>query len=162
MKVSIGLAVRTLVRGIALFGLWMVFVDNVHQPEIVTGAVVAAAMALVGTLVAESRREPARVSLAMLRYAYRPFVLLITDTARVVAALALCLWNRRTASGRFRAVRYRAAGEDPESRARRILTEWSASLPANRYVIGIDPEARYALVHEMRPSPGPLDPLELG
>lgn len=152
---------RTLARGVALFGLWMVFVDNAHQPEMVTGAVVAAAAAILGTLVAVARREPSRLSLSMFRHVYRPLLLLVSDTVRVFGALVRQLSGHAT-TGRFRAVRYRAVDDDPDSRARRILTEWGASLAANRYVVGIDPEGGYLLVHELVPSSGPLDPLELG
>lgn len=149
-------------RWLLLFGLWMVLVDNKHQPEIVTGAVSAAAAALLGTLVAAERGETARVSSAMLRRAYRPFLLLITDSARVVRALAQRVLQGREVQGRFRAVRYRATEQSADARARRILTEWSASLGPNRYAIGIDPEAGYLLIHELVEAAGPLDPLELG
>jgi hypothetical protein len=88
-------------------------------------------------------------------------LLLGTDTARVTWALAGQLVGRR-AHGRLRAVRYAATARTPEDSARRILTEWSTSLAANRYAIGIDLERGYLLVHELVPSDGPLDPLELG
>lgn len=152
---------RTFARSLALFGLWMVFVDNLHQAEIVTGLVVAAAGGLLWSGVQGARGEQARLSPAMLRHVHRPFVLLVTDTGRLALALTRRLAGR-PAGGRFRAVRYRATHPDREDRARRILTEWSASLAANRYVIGIDPEAGYLLVHELVRSTGPLDPLELG
>lgn len=152
---------RTLARGVALFGLWMVFVDNLHQPEIVTGLVVAGAGGLLWTVVQASSREPARVSLRMFRHIHRPLVLLFTDTGRVAGALARRLLGQPV-SGEFRAVRYRATHPDREERARRILTEWSTSVAANRYAIGVEPDAGYLLVHELVHAPGPLDPLELG
>lgn len=153
---------HALVWGISLFGLWMVFVDNTHEAELVTGAVVAGAAALLDTLILAARRQPVRVSSAMLRYAYRPWLLLISDTVKIIAALGQTLAGGGPVHGRFRAVRYEAVADNADCRARRILTEWGASLGANRYVIGIDAEARYLLVHELTESSRPLDPMELG
>jgi hypothetical protein len=77
-------------------------------------------------------------------------------------ALFARLALRQPVSGHFRAARYNAVSDDPEKVARRILTEWSASAGANRYAIGIDPDQRLLLIHELVRSSGPLDPLELG
>lgn len=99
---------------------------------------------------------------AMLRHLYRPIKLLVTDSVRVTwVLLAHCLL-RRPSSGHFRVARYRAVADESGDVARRILSEWSASLGANRYVIGIDAEHGVLLVHELVWSSGPLDPLELG
>ena len=98
----------------------------------------------------------------MLRHAYRPFVLLVTDTLRVTAALVRHLVLRRPVDGRLRAVRYRAVGDSADEVTRRVLSEWTPSLAANRYAVGIDVERGYMLVHQLVDSPGPLDPLELG
>src|SRR5579862_3792430 len=136
-------ACRTVGRGIALFALWMVLVDSSSEPEVLTGLVVAVAGAVLGTLVSSARGEPARMSPAMLRRIHRPFLLLLTDTARVTWALVARAVLRRRVEGRLRAVRYRATAQTPDARARRILTEWGASLAANRYAIGIDPDNRY-------------------
>lgn len=162
MSLWVRRAGRTIARGIALFGLWMVLVDTRYEPEVVTGVVVAAAGAVIGTVVTAARGEPARVSPTMLRRIYRPFVLVFTDTARVIWALVATLVFRRRIQGRLRAVRYGATAPTAEDRARRILTEWGASLAANRYAVGIDPEVRYLLIHELVETSGPLDPLDLG
>lgn len=162
MSLWVSRAARTVVRAVALFGLWMVLVDTSSQPEVVTGVVVAAAGAILGTLVTAARDEPARVSPGMLLRIYRPFVLLFTDSARVTWALAVSVVRRRRVEGRFRAVRYRATAQTSDARARRIFTEWGASLAPNRYAIGVDPDGRYLLIHELVEASGPLDPLELG
>lgn len=162
MSLWLARGLRTIARGLALFGLWMVFVDNLHEAEIVTGIVVAAAGAPLWTLVQESRHEPVRLRAAMLRHAHRLVWLLFADTARITVALVWHLLGRRPLSGRLRAVRYRATSDEAEDRTRRILTEWGTSLAANRYAIGIDVEHEYLLIHELVPSPGPLDPMGLG
>jgi hypothetical protein len=150
------------VRAVAMFGLWMLLVDNAHEPELVTGAVAAGLTAVLGEFVFSSRTEHVRFAPRMLRHAHRPFLLLVSDTVRVTRVLLARLLGGRETPGRFRAVRYRAVTADSEDRARRVLTEWGASLAANRYAIGVDVEEGYLLVHELEPSSGPLDPLELG
>lgn len=150
-------------RGIGLFGLWMVLVDTTVEPEILTGLVTAGISAIIGEVVAAVRpQRTCRVSPVMLRHLHRPLWLLVTDTVRVSRALAARLLLRPEPPGRFRAARYRATSAGPEDRARRILTEWGASLGANRIVIDIDCDHGYLLVHELVPSSGALDPLALG
>lgn len=152
---------RPLARAAVLFGLWMLLVDTAKWPELLVGGTCAVLAALFGAVVLAYRRERPRLSLPMLRRIHRPFVLLVTDTARVAWALGRHLSGHR-AQGQLRAVRYRATAENPEDGARRGLTEWSASLAANRYAIGIDLDGNYLLIHELVPASGPLDPLELG
>lgn len=155
-------AARTAARIIVLFGLWMLLVDNLHEPELVTGAVAAVITAALGEVVFRARSEHVRITPGMLRRLHRPFVLLVTDTVRVIGALGARLLLGREVTGCFRAVRYRATTPHAEDRGRRILTEWGASLAANRYVVGVDVDEGYLLVHELVPASGPLDPLELG
>jgi multisubunit Na+/H+ antiporter MnhE subunit len=156
------LAAQTVVRGVVLFGLWLVLVDTVVWPEMVVGATAAAVTAVFATLVYARRSEHLRLTPAMLRFAYRPLLLLVADTVRVAAALVRELAHRRPVEGRLRAVRYRATGDSADDVGRRILTEWGTSVGANRYVVGIDVERDYLLVHELVEASGPVDPLELG
>lgn len=158
----VALAAQTAARGILLFGLWMVLVDNAEWPELVVGAVAAAVASVYGTVVLMRRGQRLRLTPAMLRWGYRPFVLLVTDTGRVTLALGRRLVLRRPIEGRLRAVRYRATDHTADDVTRRILTEWSASMAANRYAVGVDVRGGYLLVHQLVESSGPLDPLELG
>lgn len=148
-------------RALVLFALWLWLDDTVVEPELITGAVVALGAAAIATMLAP-RPPRQRFRLAMLRHAWRPPLLLVTDTVRVTRALLTALAGGRAPHGRLRAVGYRATGDSPEELTRRILTEWGASLAPDRYVIGIDREAGLLLVHELVPAAGPLDPLELG
>jgi hypothetical protein len=156
------LGIAALVRAAAFFGFWMLLVDATDEPNLITGGVCALAAAIVSTVVQSVKGEHARVRPSMLRWFYRPFLFLITDTVRVTGALLARLVLRRDVRGKFRAVRYRATGENSEDVACRLLTEWAASLAANRYAIGIDPRRHVLVVHELVPASGPLDPLELG
>src|SRR5947209_15013202 len=119
-------ALRTVARGAILFGLWNLLVDNTEWPELVTGGVCAALAAAFGALVFAHRRDHPRPTVAMFRAIHRPFVLLVTDSVRVTAALFARLLGR-PARSRLRAVRYRATAATPDASARRVLTEWSTS-----------------------------------
>lgn len=149
-------------RAAVLFLLWLLLVDSVHEPELITGGVVAVLAAGISEGMRPLASAPIRIRPSMLRYGYRPIVLLLTDTVRVVSALLGALATGRRPSGRFRAVRFRAGSEGSTDRARRVLTEWAASVGPNRYAIGVDCEAKVLLVHELVKASGPLDPLELG
>ena len=155
-------AMGALARAAAFFALWLLLVDATDEPNLLAGGVVALAAALLAALVQSHRTVHARPSLAMLRHAYRPLLLLVTDTGRVTLALFQRLVLRRDICGRFRAVRYRAGGDDPADVGRRLVSEWGASVAPNRYAVGIDRERDLLIIHELVPTSGPLDPLELG
>lgn len=155
-------AVRLLLRASAMFALWLVLTDNPATPELLTGAVVAVGAALAAAGVARGDRLRPRLRPAMLLRLHRPFVLLVSDSVRVTAALLREGAHGRRLGGRFRHEPYTATGDDGIAQASRMLSEWGASLGPNRYVIGVDREAQELLVHELVPAPGPLDPLELG
>lgn len=159
---AVRLVVFGLVRAGILFAFWLLLVDSTDEQNSLVGAGVALLGALMTGLLQYLRPVRLRPRPSMLRFVYRPLVLLFTDTFRVARALIASLPVRSSEHGRLRAVRYSACDADPEQVARRVLTEWGGSVGANRYVIGIDPEARILLVHELQPSSGPLDPLELG
>src|SRR5947209_6954641 len=156
------LTAQTVLRGILLFGLWMVLVDNAEWPEVLVGAVAAGLTAIYGTIVLARRKQRLRVSPAMLLRLYRPFLLLVTDTVRVTIALVRHLVLRQPVTGRLRAVRYRAVGPTADEVTRRVLTEWSTTVAPNRIAIGVDVDDGYLLVHQLVDSTGPLDPLQLG
>ena len=149
-------------RAAAFFLLWLLLVDSVGTQQLVAGGVCAVIAAVLATGIHSRGSVGAHPRPSMLRFIYRPFTLLVSDSARVTWALFARLVLRRPVSGRLRAVRYDAVADDPEDVARRILTEWGASTAPNRYVIGIDADRRVLLVHELVRSSGPLDPLELG
>lgn len=158
-KSTLGPAV---LRAAAFFAVWLLLVDAVDAPNLVAGGVCAIIAAALATRVHSLRSLSARPRLRMLRFCYRPLLLLVTDTIRILWALFARLALRQPISGHLRAARYEAVTDEPEDVARRILTEWGASTGANRYAIGIDPDRRLLLIHELVRSSGPLDPLELG
>jgi multisubunit Na+/H+ antiporter MnhE subunit len=149
-------------RAAAFYVVWLAIDDNVSQPELFLGIGVALIATAITSLTARALTEHARLRASMLRRLYRPLILLVGDSARVSWVLLKAIARRQPSRGRFRAVRYRATGDDREDVARRLLTQWGASLAPNRYVIGIDTDADVLLVHELGEAHGPLDPLELG
>jgi multisubunit Na+/H+ antiporter MnhE subunit len=149
-------------RAAVFFALWLLLVDATDEPNLLAGGVIALAAAFLAALVQSHRTVHPRPSLAMLRRAYRPLLLLVTDTGRVTLALFQRLVLRRDIRGKFRAVRYRAGGDDPADVGRRLVSAWAASVAPNRYAIGIDRERDVLIIHELVPTAGPLDPLELG
>lgn len=145
-----------------MFALWLLLTDNLVEPELIAGGVAALlAGALATHLWGLSELHP-RLRAGMLVRMYRPLVLLVTDTTRVLRVLALAPVCGRRPHGRLVAARYQATQDEPEQLARRILSAWGASVGSNRYVIGIDRDQQMLLVHELTSAPGPVDPLELG
>ena len=68
----------------------------------------------------------------------------------------------RRVHGRLRAQRWSATGDDADATTRRVVGEAFDSFGPNRYVIGIDTERGYVLVHELVPRDAPLDLMEVG
>lgn len=151
-----------LARGAAMFAIWLALVDNPHTPELVTGAVVAFLAALAGAQLVRVDQLRPRVRPVMLRRIYRPLLLLVTDSARVALALVRAGVRGQRLSGTLRCETYGATGDSPDAQARRVLSEWAASLGPNRYALGVDRQTGELVVHELEPVRGPLDPLELG
>ena len=104
-------------RAAALYLVWLVIDDNVAQPELFTGVVVAIlALALVIVVRRSSTVHP-QIRISMLRRAWRVPVLVIADTVRVSATVVRTLTRPPRPHGRFRAVRYR--GDEGQLAGRR-------------------------------------------
>ena len=150
---------------IALAALWLLLVDNVKFPELMTGA----AAALIGAVAAEVVHSQSlvriRVKPSWLRYAWRPLVTVFPDTARVLLALLRQLVRRRPVRGEFRAVPFRPGRPDgAHDMTRRAVAKGAGSFAPNTYVVGVDDESEVMLVHQLEPGgdASTLDPLELG
>jgi multisubunit Na+/H+ antiporter MnhE subunit len=143
-----------------LFGVWMLLVDTRTVPELLTGVGAAALAAAGSELVRAQRIAEVRVRLRWLARAWRPIARIPVDTGVVIWALT----RPRRTRGRFRALRFRAPGEDSEDNSRRAFAEVAGSLAPNTYVIGVDPGRRVLIVHQLVPRGDPattLDPLDL-
>ena len=148
-----------------LTGLWLWLVGMVEASELGAGAAGAAVSATLVTVVRSQRQAPFRPGLRWVLGMWRLPLRAVLDTGILVAALWRKLVLRRPVEGAFRAVSFRATGEDPESIAARAVTTGAASFGPNTYVLDVNRERGLILVHQLSPEPGgreSVDPLGLG
>jgi multisubunit Na+/H+ antiporter MnhE subunit len=149
---------------VTLFAVWMLLVDSNSLPEMLVGIGASALAAAGSELVRAQRIAQVRIQPRWLRRVWRPVARVPLDVGVVMWALVLQIAGRRKRQGAFRALRFRAAGDDPESTARRALAESLGSLSPNTYVIGVDPDRHAIVVHQLVPrgeAEPTLDPLGL-
>lgn len=140
--------------------LYLVLVDTLVLPELVTGAVIASIGAGGAMLVRAQRRVVMRPDPAWLAVLWRPITSYPRDLWRVTRALA----RRRPVEGKLYALAFDPGGDDARSAARRVLGPTAASFAPNTFVVGLDPESGLVLVHQLAPSEDPTqdaDPLGL-
>jgi multisubunit Na+/H+ antiporter MnhE subunit len=157
-------AAAWIVTWAVLAGVYLLLVDLVQQPELITGAVVAAVAATGSELVRAQRDNPLRVPRRGLLRAWRPIARAPRDLALVIGAIVRQLAERRPARGRVRAIPFRHGGDSPDGIGRRALAEGLGSFAPNTIVIGVDDERNLLLVHQLVPSGQAgeaLDPMEL-
>lgn len=116
-------AARLALRAAALFIVWLLIDDNVAQPELFTGVVVAMLALALAIVVRRSSSVHGQVRMSMLRRAWRLPLLRIADTARVGVTVPRSLTGRRGPHGRCRGVRYQATKDTPADVGRR-LDQW--------------------------------------
>lgn len=137
----------------ALFGLWMLLADSREAPQLVAGLAVAAVAATGSELVRRQRLARVRLRGNWLLRAWRPPASVPRDLWRLAAAVFGTAWPgaaTRTATGRFRALPFRA-GDGPEGRGREALAELAGSFSPNTYVVGLDRARGVLLVHQLVP-----------
>lgn len=161
----LGKVVFWVVWWILLTGLWIPLAFEVAVPELVAGAVAAAAGATLATAVRSQRLISFRPQLRWVLRLWRLPMQVVLDTGLLVAVLWRRLVMRQPVSSSFRAIPFRAVGENPEANARRAMAMTLGSIAPNTYVIDIDLDYQLILVHQLVPKPGDtksIDPLELG
>jgi multisubunit Na+/H+ antiporter MnhE subunit len=155
-----------LVSWISLTGLYLLLVvDSIDVSELITGIFAAAVGATAATAVRSQRLVSFRPRLRWALGLWRLPLQAALDTGVLVAILWRRLVMRRSVGGSFRAVPFRAAGEDAEAAARRAIVKGVGSFAPNTYVLDIDREHELILVHQLVPEPEQprsIDPLELG
>jgi multisubunit Na+/H+ antiporter MnhE subunit len=155
-----------IISWVLLTSLYLLLViDSIDVAELITGAVAAAAGATAATAVRSQRlvafRPRPRWALGLWRLPLQALL----DTGVLVIVLWRRLVLRRPVGGSFRAVPFRAAGEDPEAAARRAVAKGVGSFAPNTYVLDVDREHELILVHQLVPKPDrprSIDPLGLG
>jgi multisubunit Na+/H+ antiporter MnhE subunit len=151
---------------ITLTGLYLLLVvDSIDVSELVMGAAAAAIGAAAATTVRSQRLVSFRPRLRWALGLWRLPPQAVLDTGVLVAMLCRRLVMRQSVGGSFRAVPFRAGGEDSEAAARRAIAKGVGSFAPNTYVLDIDRERELILVHQLVPEPDKprsIDPLELG
>ncbi len=140
--------------------LYLVLVDTVVLPELVTGAVIAAIGASGASLVRAQRRVVMRPRASWLVTLWRPLASYPRDFWTVTRALA----RREPARGMLYALTFAPGTDDARSAARRVLGPTAGSFAPNTFVVGLDADRGLLLVHQLVPSPDPAadaDPLGL-
>ncbi len=160
-----GRVIFWIVWWVLLTGLWIPLAFEVAVPELVAGALAAAAGATLATAVRSQRLISFRPQLRWGLRLWRLPMQVVLDTGLLVAVLWRRLVMRQPVSSSFRAIPFRAVGENPEANARRAMAMTIGSIAPNTYVIDIDQDYQLILVHQLVPKPGDsksIDPLELG
>ena len=151
---------------IILTGLYLLLVvDSIDVSELVMGIVAAAVGATAATAVRSQRLVSFRPRLRWALGLWRLPPQAVLDTGVLIVVLWRRLVMRRSVGGSFRAVPFRAAGEDSEAAARRAIAKGVGSFAPNTYILDIDRERELILVHQLVPEPDQpksIDPLGLG
>lgn len=155
----------TALVGVALGGaFYMLLIDTVSLPELYAGA---GATLVAGLAFAVSSRQgvgEASISPALLARGWRAIARVPTQIVLVCGEAISQLFTRSPRRGRFLAVPFEAGDDDPGAAGRRALAEAVGSLAPNTIVIGIDPDRKLLLVHQLHGQSGrdELDVLRLG
>jgi multisubunit Na+/H+ antiporter MnhE subunit len=149
---------------ILLAATYLLLVDTVTLPELITGAVVATVAAIGSELVRRERRVHTRIPLRGLARAWKPVARAPSDLVLVLVSIARQVFEPKAARGRIRAMPFRHGGDAPDAAGRRALAESLGSFAPNTIVIGVDDERNVIVVHQLVPSgeaASTLDPMEL-
>ena len=145
-------------------GFYFLLIDTASLPELYALAGVAVACAVAFALAREQGFVEALVVPWWLLAGWRVIVKIPLDIVLLCWEALVQLVAPRRMRGRFRAAPFGAVEQKPEDAGRRALSEWLGSLSPNTIVIGVDPERRVVLVHQLRPQgdTDQIDPLGLG
>lgn len=145
--------------------LWFLLVDKLKVSELIAGALAAAVGTMFTSRVRSRSPHSFRLRASWMLGLWRLPPRAVLDVGVLAAALWRRLILRRSVSGAFRAIPFRATDESAEATARRAIIAGAASFTPNTYVLDVDRERGVILVHQLVPQPGDrksADPLELG
>jgi multisubunit Na+/H+ antiporter MnhE subunit len=135
---------------VALFLLWLAFVDTLATAELVLGLVAAAVAATAAELVRAQDLVRFRLEWAWLRDLHRlPWQVLAGSWA-----LWAALWRHltgRPVTGSFVALPFPVEQDDATSAGRRALVTGTVSLTPNAFVVGIEGDEGFVLLHQLVP-----------
>ena len=144
---------------IAALILYTVFAGDVSWTEAYAGIPAAAAIAAFVAVQHRGADRPLRLR-PPLRILFGPIGALVTDTARVGAALLRALVS--PVEGRVERLRFTPGGQTPGDAGRRAAVTLAASLTPNGFVLDLAPSALLheepvLLLHRLTPAKTPTD-----
>ncbi|MGH2873682.1 MAG: hypothetical protein ACRDL5_14620 [Solirubrobacteraceae bacterium] len=157
---KIGVAIAWLGWWAVSAAIYLVLVDTVVSPELVTGAVIATIAATGATLLRAQRRAVMRPDPAWLLGLWRPLASWPSDLIKLSRALI----SGPASTGRLYAIAAEPAPDTGRGAARRVLGPTAGSFAPNTFVVGFDDERELLLIHQLVPSEDPVadaDPLGL-
>jgi multisubunit Na+/H+ antiporter MnhE subunit len=141
---------------VPLFVLWLAFVSTLATEEVVLGLVAAAIAATAADLVRAQDLVRFRLEWRWLRDLYRlPWQVLAGSWA-----LALALWRQltgRPVMGSFVALPFPADQDAASAAARIALVTGTVSLTPNAFVVGVEGDEGFVLLHQL--ALGATDPI---
>ncbi len=145
-------------------GFYLLLIDTVDLPELYAGCGVAVLAAVMFDVARRPGLAEAAFASRGLHGVWRVVKRLPTQIAVVCWEALEQAYTRQARRGVFRAIPFDAGGEDPHDVGRRALAEARGSLTPNTIVIGIDPERKLLLVHQLHRQGGreELDVMRLG
>jgi hypothetical protein len=148
----------------AAAALYLLLIDITDLPELIVGAGAAVLAAIGLELSREQRIVGESIRIAWLARIYRLLVRIPADIAIVSWVALRALVGRDASPGAFRTLRFRCGDDEALESGRRALAEAIGSVAPNTFVIGIDPERKLILAHQLRPAESrqTIDVLELG
>ena len=146
-------------------GFYLLLIDTTQLPELYAGAGATLLAAIAFEVSRQQGLAEAALPIRGVARAWRLITRLPIEIWVVsVTAIVQLVRPRARARGRFRAVSFDAGGDGPGDTGRRALAEALGSLTPNTIVVGVDPDKKLILVHQLRVTRDrdQLDPLKLG
>ncbi len=134
--------------------LWLLFTSTVSPSDSGLGMCASLVAATAGVAIQSRGAFGFRLSLRLLRRAWRIPIHIVTDTAVVFAALVHHATGRKRVRGTWAAIPFEAGGDDPESATRRAYVTLASSIAPNSLVVGVDGDEGVILVHQLVSDPG--------
>jgi multisubunit Na+/H+ antiporter MnhE subunit len=136
----------------ALYGLWLLLVENFDGAELLAGA----AAALVGIVAADLAADHdlgLRAGPEVLRGSWRLVPRMVSDSLLVLAVSLLAGVRLRRLRSGFRTIPFDVGnGQDPADCGRRALMTARQSFTPNTCVVGFDDEEGAMVVHQLVPT----------
>ncbi len=134
-----------------LLVLWFLFVGKIDRQEIILGVLSAVVATIAAGIFGVQSPIHFRPTFRELSEIWRIFGYTFSGTWEILKGLAIQLFTKNGAPSLIRAVEYQVGGDDPRSVGRRALAVAYTTLTPNFVVLGIIPEQRILLYHQILP-----------